>query len=194
MTDFLNNEHLTGLIQAAYIIAGVLFIFALAGLSKHETAKRGNIFGMTGMALALIATARAQLDEEKKRYAKDVRIGGGASVARTYLRLGLVDRLHVAIAPIVLGQGARLWDDLRGFESDYEVTSEIAESGTVHVLFRRGFTRQTLLPGTEIVVDGYQSKDGSRRANGRDLTFADGKKLFMGSSGTGAPFDPEANK
>ena len=56
MTDFLNNEHLTGLIQAAYIIAGVLFIFALAGLSKHETAKRGNIFGMTGMALALIAT------------------------------------------------------------------------------------------------------------------------------------------
>lgn len=63
------------------------------------------------------------------------------------------------------------------------------EAGTPNVLFRRGFTRQTLMPGTEIVVDGYQSKDGSRRANGRDLTFADGKKLFLGSSGTGAPYE-----
>lgn len=56
MTDFLISDRLNGLIQAAYIIAGVLFIFALAGLSKHETAKRGNLFGMTGMGLALVAT------------------------------------------------------------------------------------------------------------------------------------------
>ena len=56
MTDFLTSEKLAGLIQAAYIIAGVLFIFALAGLSKHETAKRGNQFGMAGMGLALSAT------------------------------------------------------------------------------------------------------------------------------------------
>jgi len=63
------------------------------------------------------------------------------------------------------------------------------EAGTPNVLFRRGFTKQTLLPGTEIVIDGYRSKDGSRRANGRDLTFADGKKLFLGSSGTGAPYE-----
>jgi hypothetical protein len=57
------------------------------------------------------------------------------------------------------------------------------------VLFRRGFTKDSLLPGTEIVVDGYRAKDGSRRANGRDLTFADGKKLFLGSSGIGAPYE-----
>ena len=63
------------------------------------------------------------------------------------------------------------------------------EAGTPNVLFRRGFTKESLLPGTEIVIDGYQSKDGSHRANGRDLTFADGKKLFLGSSGTGAPYE-----
>lgn len=61
------------------------------------------------------------------------------------------------------------------------------EAGTPNVLFRRGFTRQSLQPGTEIVVDGYRAKDGSRRANGRDLTLPDGRTLFLGSSGTGAP-------
>ena len=63
------------------------------------------------------------------------------------------------------------------------------EAGTPNVLFRRGFTRDSLKPGIEIVVDGYRAKDGSRRANGRDLTFADGRKLFLGSSGTGAPYE-----
>ena len=61
------------------------------------------------------------------------------------------------------------------------------EAGTPNVLYRRGFTKQSLLPGTEIVIDGYRSKDGSRRANGRDLTLPDGRTLFLGSSGTGAP-------
>ena len=63
------------------------------------------------------------------------------------------------------------------------------EAGTPNVLFRRGFTKQSLLPGTVVKVDGYQAKDGTRRANGRDLTFADGKRMFMGSSGTGAPYE-----
>src|SRR6266487_5437834 len=63
------------------------------------------------------------------------------------------------------------------------------EAGTPNVLFRRGFTKNSLLPGTKVVVDGYQSKDGSRRANGRDVTLADGRKLFLGSSGTGAPYE-----
>jgi hypothetical protein len=63
------------------------------------------------------------------------------------------------------------------------------EGGTPNVLFRRGFTKQSLLPGTQIKVDGYQAKDGTRRANGRDVTFPDGKKLFLGSSGTGAPYE-----
>lgn len=67
----------------------------------------------------------------------DVRIGGGAGVAREFLAAGLVDRLHVAITPIVLGRGVRLWDDLRELERDYTVTSEVAESGVVHVTFAR---------------------------------------------------------
>jgi hypothetical protein len=65
------------------------------------------------------------------------------------------------------------------------------EGGTPNVLFRRGFTRESLLPGTEVSVDGYQAKDGTNRANGRDMTFADGTMLFLGSSGTGAPYELE---
>ncbi|MFB9640974.1 dihydrofolate reductase family protein [Agromyces lapidis] len=67
----------------------------------------------------------------------DVRIGGGVRTVRSFLAAGLVDRLHVAIAPILLGRGLSLWEDLRGLERRYEVSSEIAESGTVHVTFRR---------------------------------------------------------
>jgi uncharacterized protein DUF6152 len=63
------------------------------------------------------------------------------------------------------------------------------EGGTPNVLFRRGFTKQSLTAGMEISIDGYRAKDGTRRANGRDLTFADGRKLFLGSSGTGAPYE-----
>jgi uncharacterized protein DUF6152 len=65
----------------------------------------------------------------------------------------------------------------------------MVEGGTPNTLFRRGITQQTLAIGTDVVVDGYQSKDRSNRANGRDITFPDGRKLFMGSSGTGAPRD-----
>ena len=61
------------------------------------------------------------------------------------------------------------------------------EAGTPNVLFRRGFTKESLATGTKIVVDGYRAKDGTRRANGRNLTFPDGRTLFVGSSGTGAP-------
>lgn len=61
------------------------------------------------------------------------------------------------------------------------------EAGTPNVLFRRGFTKETMKAGTVIVVEGYRAKDGSRRANGRDLTLPDGRRLFLGSSGTGAP-------
>ena len=61
------------------------------------------------------------------------------------------------------------------------------EAGTPNALFRRGLTRTSLPIGTQIIVDGYQSKDGSHRANGRDITLPDGRQLFVGSSGTGAP-------
>lgn len=63
------------------------------------------------------------------------------------------------------------------------------EAGTPTNLFRRGATRDSLPAGTEVVVDGYRAKDGSKRANGRDLTYPDGRNLFLGSSGTGAPYE-----
>jgi hypothetical protein len=63
------------------------------------------------------------------------------------------------------------------------------EGGAPNSLLRRGFSKESLPVGSKIIVDGYQAKDGAKRANGRDLTFADGRKLFMGSSGTGAPLD-----
>ena len=72
-------------------------------------------------------------------------------------------------------------------QPDGSVEEWAIEAGTPVVLFRRGFTKDSLAPGTEIVVDGYRAKDGSRRANGRDLTFLDGRTLFLGSPGTGAP-------
>ncbi len=67
----------------------------------------------------------------------DVRVGGGLSTVREFLKAGLVDDLHVAIAPILLGRGIRLWDDLRGLENGYRVTAEGADSGTAHVTFSR---------------------------------------------------------
>lgn len=63
------------------------------------------------------------------------------------------------------------------------------EGGTPNTLLRRGITRDSLPAGTEIVVDGYRAKSGQKRANGRDVTLPDGRTLFLGSSGTGAPVD-----
>ncbi len=66
----------------------------------------------------------------------------------------------------------------------------MVEGGTPNTLLRRGLTRDTLTHGTVLVVDGYRTKDPTlTRANGRDVTFEDGRKMFMGSSGTGAPRD-----
>jgi dihydrofolate reductase len=67
----------------------------------------------------------------------DVRVGGGYSMARDFLRAGLVDDLHLFVAPIFLGRGNRLWDDLRGFELTHKVTTEVAESGEIHVTLTR---------------------------------------------------------
>ncbi|PTR32244.1 RibD domain-containing protein [Rhodococcus sp. OK519] len=67
----------------------------------------------------------------------DVRIGGGYRTARDFLRAGLVDDLHLLVAPIFLGRGHRLWDDLRGFELTHKVSTEVAESGVIHVSLTR---------------------------------------------------------
>jgi hypothetical protein len=60
------------------------------------------------------------------------------------------------------------------------------EGGTPTVLMRRGLTKDTLPIGAEVIVEGYQAKDRSTRANGRDITFTDGRKLFLGSDAAGA--------
>jgi dihydrofolate reductase len=67
----------------------------------------------------------------------DVRVGGGTGTARDFLGAGLVDDLHLMVAPILLGRGTRLWDDLPALDLTHTVTTEVAETGTVHVTFRR---------------------------------------------------------
>ena len=73
---------------------------------------------------------------------------------------------------------------------DGQVVRWMIEGGAPNALIRRGFTQRSLAVGTEILIDGYRAKDGANRANGKDITFPDGRKLFVGSSGTGAPYDP----
>src|SRR5512132_636254 len=66
----------------------------------------------------------------------------------------------------------------------------MVEGGTPNTLLRRGITRESLKVGTVLVIDGYQARDHTLlRANGRNVTYPDGRKLFLGSSGTGAPTD-----
>jgi hypothetical protein len=82
------------------------------------------------------------------------------------------------------------WIHLAHVKPDGTTEEWMVEGGTPNTLLRRGFTKDSLKPGTEIVVDGYQARDHTLlRANGRNVTFADGRKLFLGSSGTGAPVD-----
>ena len=89
------------------------------------------------------------------------------------------------------------WIHLRVTKPDGTTEVWMVEGGTPNTLFRRGLTEDSLKVGTEIVVDGYQSKDRAGagtderplKANGRNITFPDGRKLFWGSSGTGAPRD-----
>lgn len=81
------------------------------------------------------------------------------------------------------------WIHLQVTRPDGKPEAWMVEGGTPNTLQRRGVTRDSLKIGTVIVVSGYKSKDGTLRANGRDITFPDGRTLFMGSSGTGAPRD-----
>jgi Family of unknown function (DUF6152) len=81
------------------------------------------------------------------------------------------------------------WIHIDVKDENGKVTNWMVECGGPNVLFRRGVTKNSLTPGMEIMVDGYRAKDGSSRANGKDVTFTDGRKLFLGTSGSGAPGD-----
>jgi hypothetical protein len=81
------------------------------------------------------------------------------------------------------------WIHLDVRNPDGTVTRWMIEGGTPNTLVRRGFTKKSLETGTEITIHGYRAKNGTNRANGADMLLPDGKRLFLGSSGTGAPSD-----
>ena len=74
-------------------------------------------------------------------------------------------------------------------QPDGSVQQWEVEAGAPNAMFRRGWNKKSIPAGTEIVVDGFRAKNGKNIANGRNVTFADGRKMFVGSSGTGAPLD-----
>ena len=82
------------------------------------------------------------------------------------------------------------WIHIDVKDADGKVTSWAIEGGTPNTLFRLGINRNSLPIGAELLVDGYRAKDGSNKANGRDITFADGRKIFIGGSSPGAPPAP----
>jgi hypothetical protein len=83
------------------------------------------------------------------------------------------------------------WVHLDVKNPDGSVERWMIEGGAPNGLIRRGLNSQVLKPGTVVALTAYQAKDGSKHANGRDITFRDGRKLFLGSSGTGAPYDTD---
>lgn len=82
--------------------------------------------------------------------------------------------------------------DVKG--PDGKVVSWMVEGGAPNALLRRGWNRTSVAPGTAVVVQGFRARDGSNRASGGDLTLPDGKKLFIGSLGTGSPADAAGKK
>ena len=79
------------------------------------------------------------------------------------------------------------WIHIDVKNSDGSISKWMIEAGAPNSLIRRVWNKNSLPPGMEILVEGFQAKDGQLRANGRDVTFPDGSKLFVGSSGIGAP-------
>jgi len=80
-----------------------------------------------------------------------------------------------------------VWIHMNVTQPNGKTEAWMVEGGAPTVLFRRGFSKTSLQAGTQIVVDGYRAKDGTNKMNAREITLADGRKLFAGSDGTGAP-------
>jgi hypothetical protein len=74
------------------------------------------------------------------------------------------------------------WIHIDVKDPDGKVTSWMVEGGSPNILLRRGFSKQSLEQGTVVIVEGYQAKNGENRANGSNITFTDGKRLFLGGS------------
>jgi hypothetical protein len=138
-------------------------------------------FFPTLVGAALLAAATLGVGQASAHHAFSAEFDGKAPV----LLRGKVKRVEW-INP-------HAWVHLDAVGPDGKMQEWMVEGGTPNTLLRAGITRNSLKPGTEIIVRGYQSKDHSCepvcKANGRDVTFPDGRKVFMGSSGTGAPKD-----
>jgi hypothetical protein len=109
----------------------------------------------------------------------------------------MTTRQLVSIVGLVLLQGALTVSAHHAFSSEFDADGKVAswaiECGAPNSLLRRGLNKNSIPIGTEIVVDGYQARDGSPTANAKDITTPDGKKFFVGSSGTGAPYEKPDN-
>jgi hypothetical protein len=86
------------------------------------------------------------------------------------------------------------WIHMDVKKADGTVEAWMIEAGPPGALVRRGWTKTSIVAGTEILVEGYQAKDGTNKANGREITLPDGQRLFVGSSGTGAPYDDKKDQ
>ncbi len=81
------------------------------------------------------------------------------------------------------------WMHMEVAAEDGTTQNWMIEAGPPGALVRRGWRKDSVKPGVEVLVEGYRAIDGSNKANGRDVTLPDGTRLFAGSSGTGAPYD-----
>ena len=87
-----------------------------------------------------------------------------------------------------------IWVHLQVREPDGTLADWAVEGGAPNAMFRRGWNMESVAPGTEIVVEGYRAKNGENKANGRTIQLPDGRRLFVGSSGTGAPREGAAEQ
>lgn len=85
---------------------------------------------------------------------------------------------------------ARIYFDVK--DADGKVTTWMIEGGSPNQLIRMGVTKNSVPVGTELMIDAYMAKDGTNKAVGRDFTFNDGRRLFLGGSAPGAT--PDADK
>lgn len=145
----------------------------------------------------------ASIQRARRMLARRLVLCSGATVVMLALTAPVVAHHSFAAefdgnAPVRLkGTVARMewinphtWIHLDVKNLDGTVTRWMIEGGTPNTLVRRGFTRDSLKVGTELTIDGFRAKNGTNRANGADMILPDGKRLFLGSSGTGAPADP----
>ena len=108
-------------------------VFVLTRHTRPAIAMEG------GTTYHFVDLSPAEALETARRAANglDVRIGGGVTTVREFLRAGLVDHMHVVVVPILLGRGVRLWDGLEGLEKDYRIESVSSPSGVTHLTFER---------------------------------------------------------